>query len=189
MSRNAWEANESLDTITVTLTNDDYWRIRQALAESATMHSKAVDRCTGTNQRSTDVILHHEHVIRRLQDVEDKLKEAADQAYAQEAQPVRDGFCLDCNRELVPTGDALAEWFAVTDEVWTATGLALHGLERGNLCVGCLEERLGRRLVPADFSDAPINDLSIRNNERAWSWRTPRLINRLAGHGPLGDKP
>jgi hypothetical protein len=92
-----------------------------------------------------------------------------------------DGFCLDCNRELAPTDDRLAEWFAVTDETWVATGLPLHTMERGNLCVGCLEARLGRRLVPADFSDAKINDLNIRDTDYAWSYRTPRLINRLGG--------
>lgn len=62
-----------LDNIEVTLTIDDFWRIRQALAESASLHSKAVARCKGKNQRSTDTILQHEHTLRRLDDVDEKL--------------------------------------------------------------------------------------------------------------------
>jgi hypothetical protein len=41
----------------------------------------------------------------------------------------------------------------VTDEVWAqAAG------ENGWLCVGCLEDRLGRELEPADFTQLPVND-------------------------------
>jgi hypothetical protein len=67
------EPRSELDSITVTLTNDDFWRIRTALAESAIQHQGAADRCSGSNQRSTDTILQHEHVVRRMQDVEEKL--------------------------------------------------------------------------------------------------------------------
>lgn len=66
-----------LDNITVTLTNDDYWRIRHALVIASQHHQKAVDRITGQNQRSTDTILQHEHILRRLWDVEEVLKLAA----------------------------------------------------------------------------------------------------------------
>jgi len=33
----------------------------------------------------------------------------------------------------------------------------------GALCIGCLEERLGRHLTADDFMDVPLNDLSIPN--------------------------
>jgi hypothetical protein len=34
-------------------------------------------------------------------------------------------------------------------------------------------------LTPADFADALANDLSQADNHYAFSWRTPRLIDRL----------
>jgi hypothetical protein len=42
----------------------------------------------------------------------------------------------------------------VTDEVWAAAGLHFND---GMLCISCLEQRLERRLKPADFADVPIN--------------------------------
>jgi hypothetical protein len=48
-------------------------------------------------------------------------------------------------------------------------------------CIGCLEGRLGRQLTASDFTDVPLNDLSIADGRYAWSWRTPRLISRLSG--------
>jgi len=44
----------------------------------------------------------------------------------------------------------------------------------GLLCIGCLERRLGRRLTPADFTDAPANDPSDRD-----SGRSRRFLDRL----------
>ncbi len=35
------------------------------------------------------------------------------------------------------------------------------------LCFGCLEARLGRKLTPRDFSDAPINRLNPRASDGA----------------------
>lgn len=65
----------------------------------------------------------------------------------------------------------------VTAEVWCAAGMpaptVLRGYDESDgdfLCVGCLEGRLGRVLVPADFTSAPINDPS--------PWDTPRLAAR-----------
>jgi hypothetical protein len=42
------------------------------------------------------------------------------------------------------------------------------------LCIGCLEVRVGRRLEPSDFSDAPINYPGFLK-------RSERLSDRL-GH-------
>jgi hypothetical protein len=42
------------------------------------------------------------------------------------------------------------------------------------LCIGCLEKRLGRKLTPDDFTNAPIN--------RPDHWHSDRLADRL-GHG------
>ena len=68
------------------------------------------------------------------------------------------------------------EYYMVTDEVWNAawpTG-------RGMLCIGCLEDRLGRQLTSDDFTDAPINQGVFGYSER--------LRQRLAGaQGTTGD--
>lgn len=58
--------------------------------------------------------------------------------------------CIDCRED---TGKMHEHYFVHTD-LW----LAAVGTIRGMLCVGCLEERLGRKLVPRDFPDVCIND-------------------------------
>jgi hypothetical protein len=60
--------------------------------------------------------------------------------------PAAPDRCLDCN-----TDDVL---YMVSDEVW----LEAHPADAGRLCLGCLEERLGRRLAPSDFTAVPVND-------------------------------
>lgn len=42
--------------------------------------------------------------------------------------------------------------FMVTDEVWRESGLD------GWVCFRCVEDSLGRELVPTDFKDVPCND-------------------------------
>jgi hypothetical protein len=49
-----------------------------------------------------------------------------------------------------------SEVYTVTPEVWAQTGLTGMG---GCLCIGCLEQRIGRRLKPEDFQqDHPFMD-------------------------------
>jgi hypothetical protein len=64
----------------------------------------------------------------------------------------------------------------VHDEVWARTGL---GGDDGQLCIGCLEKRIGRRVGPGDFIDAPINqigmDRSLRLESRLWFGERPTL--------------
>jgi hypothetical protein len=57
--------------------------------------------------------------------------------------------CLDCG---INTGD-IGEYYSVEDDVWLLANPQHHGM----LCIGCIEERLGRVLTPADFIDYPIN--------------------------------
>ena len=58
--------------------------------------------------------------------------------------PSRAGFlCVDCG---VCTACA-REYYMVRDELWKE-----HGAGDGMLCVGCLEKRMGRRLVGTDFA-------------------------------------
>jgi hypothetical protein len=54
--------------------------------------------------------------------------------------------CRDCGIDTSIRG--IAEYYAVHDAVWAAAGMAPNS---GMLCIGCLEERLGRQLVGADF--------------------------------------
>jgi hypothetical protein len=55
--------------------------------------------------------------------------------------------CIDCDMHL-------PEAYDVLDEVWAAAGLEP---DAGWLCLACLAARLGRALVPEDFSDAAFN--------------------------------
>jgi hypothetical protein len=74
------------------------------------------------------------------------------------------GFeCLDCG---VNTSK-ISEYYVVHDEVW----LKANPDRAGMLCIGCLETRLGRKLTPRDFDDAPIN--------MPFPTMAPRLRDRL----------
>jgi hypothetical protein len=59
--------------------------------------------------------------------------------------------CLRCQFCGVDTVE-IGEWYWVTDAVWDR-----YGPPEGCACIGCLEERMGRRLTPDDFPDFPIN--------------------------------
>lgn len=58
-------------------------------------------------------------------------------------------LCLDCGE------NTKLEHYFVRNEVWFGEA---HMTEVGMLCVSCLEARIGRQLVPEDFTDAHIND-------------------------------
>ena len=72
--------------------------------------------------------------------------------------------CDDCRVDVIAINEAS---YMVTIPVWQAAD--------GNrlLCIGCLERRLGRTLVPADFTHAPAN--------RDDSCHSERLRDRLKG--------
>jgi hypothetical protein len=100
--------------------------------------------------------------------------------------------CYDCRVDILPTGTGPgAEYYMVHDRLWQAaiTAGLIPGLDQlgpppiDYLCIGCLEARLGRRLVADDFPAYPVNDPTIAYNDKAWSWRTPRLQNRLRTGG------
>lgn len=63
--------------------------------------------------------------------------------------------------------EGIAEYYMVTSLVWN-----LAGARSGMLCIGCLEERLGRKLNCRDFLECPVN----RSDFRA---RSLRLRDRL----------
>jgi hypothetical protein len=87
--------------------------------------------------------------------------------------------CDDCGGDVAPY-DELGhpdeeswEWYMVTDEVWEAAGRG--GGAPSFLCIGCLEDRIGRTLTSADFPDVPLNEPD--------GLHSPRLAARLDG-GP-----
>lgn len=61
-----------------------------------------------------------------------------------------------------------------------STWYLIHNSAKGMLCVGCIESRLGRRLVPSDFNDSYLN--------RSKSFqRSARLLDRMTNgttHSP-----
>lgn len=73
--------------------------------------------------------------------------------------------CLDCEADCGSGGTGIREYaYKVSDEIWLAVGLDTrpgHG-EDEFLCVGCLEKRLGRRLVPEDFPASALNNQDFR---------------------------
>lgn len=63
------------------------------------------------------------------------------------------------------------EYYMVKERIWKK-----HGPHKGMLCIGCLEERMGRKLVAKDFTDAPIN---TDPEDKLWA-RSVRLRDRLS---------
>jgi excisionase family DNA binding protein len=53
--------------------------------------------------------------------------------------------CLDCKRDVSKAG----HYYMVSDALWAESGLAKDG---GQLCLDCLEARIGRPLADSDFT-------------------------------------
>lgn len=83
--------------------------------------------------------------------------------------------CADCGIDTAPPigqgrDRKIGRWehYMVHDHIWKEFGVG-----DGFLCIGCLEDRLGRKLTPLDFIDLPINKLH--------PYDTPRLRDRKGG--------
>lgn len=64
---------------------------------------------------------------------------------------------------------AINEYYMINNDLWKQ-----YGAHSGMMCIGCLEERLGRKLTKDDFSDALLNsDFRFQRSER--------LADRLGG--------
>jgi hypothetical protein len=93
-------------------------------------------------------------------------------------------LCDDCGVDTRPW-----EMYMVRDEVWAEVGDAVL------LCVGCLEERLGRCLEREDFLAIPLNDDnecdSVRLRIRKGSGRDSEALYRMAAEAvvELGRDP
>jgi hypothetical protein len=109
--------------------------------------------------------------------------------------------CCDCG-----LGTNVArEWYMVKPNVWTEAWAGRrkpwHALPgQSVLCIGCLEQRIGRTLCAADFADAVVNDpegdISERLRRRltatrSWTLEPPEgSKSREAGRyiTPIGDR-
>jgi hypothetical protein len=66
-------------------------------------------------------------------------------------KPCRDNLkCIDCDIDTFK----IKEYYMLFDMVWR---IAVPE-DKGMLCIGCVEERLGRKLSPEDFSICPLNE-------------------------------
>jgi hypothetical protein len=73
-----------------------------------------------------------------------------------------EGMCIDCREETSFRVDRADEYYMVRDALWRKA----HPQQKGKLCIGCLERRLGCRLRPRDFTDAPINRFLRGSSDR-----------------------
>lgn len=59
----------------------------------------------------------------------------------------------------------------VHDKLWAQAASAFSLDGRGMLCIGCLEDTIGRTLLPTDFTRVPLN--------YGWFGQSARLRNRI----------
>lgn len=88
-----------------------------------------------------------------------------------------EALCRDCGVDLDPGVDGRAEYFyLVKDRVWQRAGMSVR--RTSFLCVGCLENRLGRELAGEDFQLG-----------EAANWPHPADSGRLATRKALIVRP
>jgi len=78
-------------------------------------------------------------------------------------------ICMDCSVNTLH----INEYYMLEDDSWYGAMSAQD--PEGMLCIGCVENRLGRNLRPADFARVPLN---------AGPWmffQSERLAARIAG--------
>lgn len=94
-------------------------------------------------------------------------------------EQVSDGnlfICMDCD---VDTNE-IREYFMVDDNLWIENVPEYHGF----LCIGCLEDRVGRTLEATDFpSHLPIN-----NPNGLFFPHSDRLRDRLTTGSDMDDE-
>lgn len=79
----------------------------------------------------------------------------------------REGFsCSDCNSNVRQISEL---HYMIHSSIWLTVANSSE-----LLCIGCLEKRLGRYLVPKDFNDRPVNHIR-------YGHKSARLLNRLEG--------
>lgn len=86
-------------------------------------------------------------------------------------------LCVDCKVNCLE----INEYYMVTDACWKRAGMTQHG---GMLCIGCLEERLGKRLQPRNFSECALNWRNVFIPDTV----SQRLLGRYLGSNPFTSK-
>lgn len=71
-------------------------------------------------------------------------------------------MCMDCEKHETEFN----EYYMVHSHIWES--ITVNNEVYGLLCIGCLEDRLGRELRPNDFTGYPVNS---RKNAQRRSWR------------------
>jgi hypothetical protein len=97
-----------------------------------------------------------------------------------ERWPLHSSHCCDCGIGC----DTLGEYYMVRDDlwerVWNGKRKPHHEISGQEvLCIGCLENRVGRQLCRDDFTDAPVNDPGDFQFHRS-----ARLLDRLTAKVP-----
>jgi hypothetical protein len=86
------------------------------------------------------------------------------------AQSRINDFCLDCRNDTASLTNGAFEYYMVHNALWAKANPQINGM----LCVGCLENRIGRQLMSDDFTDMPINTTDV------CGVKSKRLASRLA---------
>jgi len=73
--------------------------------------------------------------------------------------------CIDCHLDTLE----ICEYYMVHNDIWRQANLSTAD---GMLCIGCLENRIGRTLNAHDFPDLPVNT-SIHFP------KSPRILSRI----------
>jgi hypothetical protein len=94
--------------------------------------------------------------------------------------------CADCGATVRQN-----EWYMVRDDVWEQAWagrrqvLCDHNSVREILCIGCLEQRIGRTLMASDFTAAPVND----PNHPLSGHKSERMRHRLRATASMPLRP
>jgi hypothetical protein len=78
------------------------------------------------------------------------------------------------------------EYYSVCNDVWNQAWIGRYRspIGDGQLCIGCLEARLGRTLASDDFIAVPINDTAVPMSDRL----RDRLALSAVGHHPARQR-
>jgi hypothetical protein len=69
--------------------------------------------------------------------------------------------CADCGVGTLTLGEYYMVHDNVWEQAWAGRRKAWHDvIGQEILCIGCLEQRIGRTLTADDFPDAPVNDFT-----------------------------
>lgn len=83
---------------------------------------------------------------------------------------IKEFSCMDCHICTLCNG----EYYMVKNNIWKVANPKIDGM----LCITCLEKRLGRKLVPKDFSKCDLNKEALLGVIE----RSRKILNRMKGY-------